>query len=584
MIRLLSVLIVLGVGAGAYFLLSSDVESPSSGGGGAVTTPDGFTPPSARTIEMVDLDPVIAALLPKDCLVVMVAESGDALESAIGPLVELDTDLPFDPYDPLRSDPRVAALIDGGHIATGRPYAIGFSVQLAGVPQPIPSMVVPVKNTRAALAAILDHSGLPVPTPGDGYLGFTLIEPTAGLGLSPMKLPKGALAVHVDLAAVVTQFRPMINGMLAMVQQTVAAGAAQSGGIDTSEFFSVYLDTVGKILDSAESFDIAVSSEGGAILGDVVFTAIDGSPLAEFAKGDGADLWSVAGSLDPSDPMSFVMGTDSARFVEASLPMWKASLSVYPEESRASMQSVMDQFIPIMSMLGGAFAFSGEFAATGMKMSYYADSNDAEGFVAKYAEIMSGMVRGHGLRISAPTEKQVAGMTVQEFVATFELAESSGSEGDPISAADQQMGEAMKALYGEEGMRVAIGGRDEQIAMSIGGDDTEMERVFAAMGASPSALPLNYQREIAAVAGKPFAVAGRIKLMELVRGVMELNATMGQPVPPFPDDLGPAPLLFHGSGEGRVWQGSISLSKDAFKTLNKVAEMATPQPAPGGGF
>jgi hypothetical protein len=142
---------------------------------------------------------------------------------------------------------------------------------------------------------------------------------SASVGLPPAAkdakiasaLPVGDLVLRLDVARLCEHYRAVIDQGLGMVEsQMESASAAAMGGVNMAPAFELYVDFFRAILDSGESFEVAVRLDGARFEQAVALTARAGSALAGYASKERTDARALARYVDPDASLSMVVGSD----------------------------------------------------------------------------------------------------------------------------------------------------------------------------------------------------------------------------------------------------------------------------------
>jgi hypothetical protein len=224
-------------------------------------------------------------------------------------------------------------------------------------------------------------------------------------------------------------------------------------------------------------------------------------------------------------------------------------------------------------LLGCAVAGSADFGPDGMRAVYYAKSTDPGAVVARYVESLeSGAFAGMGMTPGAVERLEIAGVPVARVrlaVNEEEMLEAMQMSGDDEAAAAGI--EMMKAMYGPDGMRLAVAHRGDVVGFVMGGDDEFLRSAVASMEGGRSALPAELERAVASAAtGR----AGFVMSMDLARLMGSMLAlvqrTLGKPVVDLSGQS--ARVLMHGSIDGRVWSGGMTVDVAALSRMASAME------------
>jgi hypothetical protein len=386
---------------------------------------------------------------------------------------------------------------------------------------------------------------------------------SASAGMEPAKesadlavdLPDGDLVVRVDLARVCEHYRTTIDAGLGMVEaQMQSLSAAVPGGVNMAPALELYVDFFRAILDSGESFDLAMRLNGSRLELAGALTAREGSSLASYASKEKTSARALARYLDPDAAFSAVLGADMAAMTKRLRPMVDAVMQMYPEPLRASFGKMMEHNEELAAEMGSGSALSLDIGAGGVRFASYMRPRDS----AKLLEIYQSMMRSMpGLAIDEMQEAEVEGMSVMRSRMRLDseaLAAAAAGAGE--EATNPDLLAMLDSLYGEDGLAFTYATNGDVTALVLGGDENFLHRSVGRMSSSRK-TSLNLTRPLEEVGGENPCFVVHYDVGRLMRGMQELLVEV------LPDALPIVPSVetsvdAWGCVDGRVWRGAFS--------------------------
>ncbi len=520
---------------------------------------------------MVTLPAEIAALLPKDCCAILYVPSARDARTQLAPLMTATGESKFDPHEPIREHPYADYLLNAGLVIETRPYVIAFSIQQGGMPRPVSTILVPVENAEDLVAATPDMKMMAPAIAAPGYILLSDLPNNVPRGIEPVTFPAGLYSVHCDLAALVLATRPLIEMGLAGLESGMIGGAPGINPEMGQELAAAYVTPIRKFLDSANTFAAGLVHSSGGYELHAALTVRDGSPLARTSTKKGEDLWEIAGTVDPKAPFAVVLGGDAAEGFNLTRPLWGAALSMYPPALSVKLRMWMDEFMPVIERLDGAFSMSGGFGPGGMEVATYGTVSKEKKFLEEYLALLSeSPVQGEGVDLSEPTVRESGKAKVYDFTTEYDFEKLLGAEGMP-GASTEEAERMMRAVYGDEGLRMSLAAHDGIFAFFMGRDRAAVDAAIETMHQSPSILDDEMQLAIARVNRAPMAMAGQVDITAFLRSVGQMQAaTTGQRQDrdlSALQSVGPTTLYGWGSVERNTWTLGLSLPAQSVANL-----------------
>jgi hypothetical protein len=500
----------------------------------------------------------VAELVPADAFLFAQVRSLDELESD---LARLRAVLPDGlPQGTLRQAigaqlPINATLIDGT-----RP--LGLALTLAEDPEAEPDAVaiLPVSDVEAFLRG-LETSGPRPAGRGDWVavpLGSSYAPAETPVALA-RTVPAGDLAVNVDLKRLLEAFGGEIDAGLAMMRSDMSS-APMAPGIDTAAFADAWSNQMRELLDAAEGISFAVDLDGTAVGLFGAFTAAEGSALVEGWAGAPADPGRLAGYLPEEHPVAMAAAWDLVGGARRSAPFFGDLLSQLDPALHAQVEDTTTALEQLYEGFGDEVAISAGVADGALEFSYFFEVPRAAELLPRYARALEGVVlSAEGVTWEGPFEAMVADVPVVQYRVRLD---SDWEPTDGSLTADEvaALGDALRALHGEDGMRITAAGYGDVLALVVGGDDA-VDRAVTALSRGPGEEREGLSEAAEEVRGANPSFVLHIDLRSALRQVSALVAgAEGLPLLP-PDVLegAPVPIVLYGALDGRTWYGGLAV-------------------------
>ncbi len=569
-------------------------DSKGSGGSSAV---------GVRLAPPVDSD--LAHLVPGDALGVVYAPSLDALEAKAKALVGA-----IDPE--AAKELRVADILKDvlgpafGQLDPSGPVLVAISAGGGDKSPPSPTFVVAVRDGAAAKKSFGElQPGQPAPVVRGRFLALSM-APGFVPSDRPSALVEGLLAgdvsIRLDLARVVSTFRKQIDEGLGQM-----SGAADGtsmpgrpprpqGAAASADVMKSMVSGLRDFLNTAERLDLGIRVEGSVVNLDAAFTAKEGGGTTKFLNSD-VDLASLAACLPKDYPIVALAALQFEDMMKWASKLTDAVISAMPENSRDSFRQMMAQANEMYALLEGGMAMGMSMGTSGIEGVTVVTAKDPKAFFAKWDEMLKGgPYRDAAAKAGAIVEESppttIAGVEVRGMTMRFDWQKMLAAQGqgvaDPEMAA--RMEGSMNSMFGRNGFRVRTAAIGKRIVSVIGDDDGLMASAIAAAQNPTKKMPSELSSAMAKAGGKPSFLV-RVELRSVIDGIGSMVSAMTKP-----DGAGattdgprvapgaPIPLLLHGTADGRVYRGGLSVDVGAVvglvKTMVKSVskQMAPTQP------
>jgi general secretion pathway protein G len=308
-----------------------------------------------------------------------------------------------------------------------------------------------------------------------------------------------------------------------------------------------------------------------------VFTALEKSALADMGSKEKTDIVRVAKHLDPESGIAFVLGMDPPAMFKRFGPMLEHLSAAYPEPMRPMFATSMASWEKLAPVMGTAMCTNMDISPTGLRGTTYFRPSDAKAWSDAYIASLKTLSMP-GFEVRGPEQVTVDGVAVSQFTleihdeAIDAMLRKKGGEklDDAVLAPMKAM---LKRFYGEHGMRFAFATKGNDGVMVIGGDDAHLHRAIAGLGDADKKLPPDVQHEIDGVAGANPCFVARIDFARIMGDVMAFAAIAAPDHVATPKESKgpPAPIMFHGAIDGRVWRGGTSCDLAQVVKASKAA-------------
>jgi len=384
------------------------------------------------------------------------------------------------------------------------------------------------------------------------------------------RLAPGILSAHIDLGALIEQFRPLIVTGLRQAEMAID-GIPRTGSFDPRPLMEVYLDTAYDLLDRAAGLDLSLTHAAGRSALSIVF-----EQRTEFAAQPTAGVGGLLGLLPGDGSIELLSNGKATSYLEQFEDFIDAAVEIYPEPLRRDLQRVLEAQERMEELLAPGLAMSVSLTPSGMRGAYAMRSADPAALMALLEELLRGFDHDQGVLSLGPARSlPVAGLEARSYSLEMDYGAlmgvmAAGMEEEELSAeVREQATQTLESLYGKS-LEVGLAARGETVLMAFGGSDAELVETLGALNAArtpghelqrlaaclePSRLGWVYRVDFGGLVGTLFQ--RMTALMPQMQALPELHASMDVWV----------------STGGRTWSSGIAM--DATDVVSFVRQMRT---------
>jgi hypothetical protein len=477
------------------------------------------------------------------------------------------------------------------HVDQKRPFGVAFGFAGPEEQEPVATLLVPVDSVADFVTALEEMPFPHATTTGTGYVAVTMAKSVSHPSRSDSivaRLPAGDLVMRIDLEQVIARFRPQIDaGLREIEHESAAATATPVAGFDARPMVGQYFEGARAVIDSADVLDIALRLQDQGLEIQSALATLPGSVLAGFASKEKTDASDLARYLDPDASWSLITGFDMAGMYARFHTLFAAAVGIYPEPMRPQIEAWQARMPELVALCKNAIAASGDLSPKGMRSACVMKTSDGKKLSELYRSMLVSMP---GIKIEGPTEATLEGIAIERWRikvdASTLFAAGQGASADPDAKPDpasaKAFEETMKAIYGEDGLSLAIGSKGDVATFVLGGDEAYLAKSLARLHGGGGGVPGEMRRRLDEYkALSPFYV-GRYDYGAMMRWARTLVGSQGGASELVPDfDL---VMTWWGGVDGPIWRNGVSFDLDklarSFRELQaKAAAIERSKPA-----
>lgn len=457
-----------------------------------------------------------------------------------------------------------------------KPLAVAVAVPKGEDLKPVPTLILPVTDMKAALA-VFEDAGQEAPKTAGSYVALAMGPPgksgrdAGGVPDIAREVPTGDVVLRIDLARLIENHGDAIHEQLDGAFGEIPP-SAEMGLPNSADMLEGLKGSLDDLLASAKRLDVSVAIDGTEVHLRGLFTAKDGSKLADASAATG-DLAAMAGALPGDFPAVALVSFDLQKILEWAEPLMDTAIESMPEEERALFESMWKDAAGLYEYIGDRSALAYRLDETGMSGVFVMELRDAE----KYFEAWNAMLDGDAMNAMArmgiaferlPATK-LAGHDVEHMALTMDtekmMAWNPAMRDAPPEAIEASQ-EAMAKLFGADGWQMHFTQVGDKL-VTVLGDEALLEPAIQGLaGGASGPLAAAIQR----VGGKPNFLL-RLEGRALTRGVLGLVRGMmpdeqAGEIPEVPDGK-PVELIVYTSVDGAHYAGGLTLDLGAVAGL-----------------
>jgi hypothetical protein len=444
--------------------------------------------------------------------------------------------------------------LDPSTLDLSKPIWMAVAIDPAA-PVPALTWVAAVKDAVAAKRLESDLAGGPMAPVFQGdFVGFSM---RAGYAVSETPSPlvaamaPGLVSLHVDLAALVQAFGPIIDMGMKQARMEMEALPMDQSGFDLAPMMEEYLDAIEALLDSAQSLDFALERRGERLAFSGSLLARAGSAMDGWESDARVDLATLAGHLDPLDSIQMLGAWDWAAMQRRLGSFVEAALDAYPEEMARQMTVLWDEQVAMADQFLPGVASSFHLDAQGVRGVYVLRAKDPALVIERLGAIMEGFTGPESMVSFERGEPLASG----ERHATLWRVNVSWDAFDELGEGEgQQARRFMEEFYGKElCLAMATNGPDQVVTYM--GPEARVRAAFErGSGDSPTRPGLTRLLERAGSGAPSF-----VYLFDFGRLLGSVNQAIGAFAPGEAAVLPDLPLEFGNwfSIRGALWSAGV---------------------------
>jgi hypothetical protein len=564
--------------------------------------------PAETRIEVPD---ALARLVPADAVAFVGLASLDEAERLLRDLTRA-----FDEREAERSTLRRTLLVlgvpgDFSHVDRTRPLVIAVSIDRK-TRDTLLTVIAPVTDRERFEASV---SRLATAADGD-YLGASEVDGYAA-GAEPSALarhlPPGALAVRVDLEALLGVYRATIDATVAGFLNLMRSSARGPGSraTDLGALLDAYADGIEAVLDSSERLDLGAWIDGDDLELAAEFLAVGGSPLGTLGSDEPTGIAGLADAVPADAQMVWLLGMDMVELGHRLEGFMTGMARVLPEPLQDTMSRLLADWDEIYAAMRSVTVSTVSFGEDGMRVAQVMRPPDIDAMFDVYRRMYtSGAMAASGMLREPPVETERDGVRVlslrmdvldvaMEAAGAFGAApgradgppdgddtphgddtpDGDGTPGDDgapdgdgtrmppdIEASTRAM---LESMYGTDGVALRVASKGDRLAVLMGGDEAWAQAAIAGMDGGAD-VPASLREALARVERLSPCSVARLDVGGMIASWMTaMRPVLGEHFP----DVGPLPpahVTLSLGVAGRTWKGHATVDLPAFAEVTKA--------------
>ena len=374
--------------------------------------------------------------------------------------------------------------MNAAHIDTKRPLAAALSLAMAGAP-PMPSILVPVRDEDAALAA-LEGAGTSrfaaSHASGRGYVIMTsALHYVADVGTFELRAPRDPSDVRValDLAKLYQTYGPTLEFLLASMMQQMQSDDADPSALEATTRAAEWAR---EVLSNAERFELTLSAGTRPLRLSSTLRSRPGSPPVVPVR-DPERMLELTRVLDRDATLLAMVSADLRALYDWSMTAQRNELDkqlhgTSPEQSDALL-SLVEYSSDLQRLLAGPNAYSLDFDERGVRVVHLMQLEQSRTFVRTFRETMASLqvLEPLGLFVQERPAARLEGLDVHAWNLTFKPDFVSVRPQDEPSLV-RDLSEMHQRLFGGDAGIVRLAIVDDVAVLVLHPDEFQMRETL----------------------------------------------------------------------------------------------------------
>lgn len=411
-----------------------------------------------------------------------------------------------------------------------RPLAMAFSLggQYGG-PEPIAMVVLPVlPDTDAETMALV--SGYPSAQVMGDYVALSEDPTYAVAGVVPAlaeNLPKGQMAVRVDLETIFAIMRPMLDGMLTSMEEANQSGEEAPGAPSMPE---PTIQAIRGLMDSARIVEFAVDESDGELEFLMGLDIFAGSAFDMGRQPPLSDALALAAHLPDYGEMISVYAMDLSLLYENMPFLHEPSMMQLIEELAEPENEAAVAWWTVADELSRPFerASAATFRVYEESFEYVqvAKLGDAQDHLQKIDAHLASLPEARmGFVLELEASETRGDMSYRRYRWDFDPLQILDMLADDEETPDVDDLDELTQLLRIMLPPLHLAAQDERMLMALVPEGAELDAVLERFTASPKMPPMALEG-LQKWAGENVQVMGQVELRSLLREVMEAFSSL----------------------------------------------------------
>jgi hypothetical protein len=363
-----------------------------------------------------------------------------------------------------------------------------------------------------------------------------------------------SVSANIDQAKLLQEYGPMIDGMLAMMQQ-VPPGLSEEDAVTMRRLQEANAAKVRMFMHMISKWNIGINFDGPVLDALVRMTPTDLNMLTK----PGAGLQALARMVPGDMPMTAVLDLSSLKLM---MEMSRGDLNSLPPEAKAKMEALWPKWVKPLSTVKTGVAMGMSFSDKGLEVVSVADTTDPSALLQDTREAWQALLAAD-IGVSGTEIKVLRGTGIgylvkidaNKMMDTMGMSGMSGMmpparEGQPDPMAMLQT--MVDTFWGADGLPVRYLIEGDHMVTVIGNSRLVETRKLAADGGADNDLSKLFGDTLA-----PSTYAIDLDIRQLagdgLRMAQPMLGPMAAMLPPSIPAGDPVRLSIVGSSNGKTW-------------------------------